>query len=51
VVEIPAPTKSRFRFSVLTFEELHCTLVLLRRGSATEGAEIATTAGVWINLS
>jgi hypothetical protein len=36
---------------VLAFEELNGALVLLRRGSATKGAEIATPSDAWINLS
>jgi hypothetical protein len=36
---------------MLTFEELHGPLVFFRRGPATKGAEIATPAGVSINLS
>jgi len=34
----------------VTFEELNLTLVLLRRGSAAEGAEIAPPTGTRINL-
>ena len=36
---------------MLTFEELHGALVLLRCGSATKSAEITATADLWINLS
>jgi hypothetical protein len=43
-VEVPAPA------SMLTFEELHCAFVLLRRRSATKGSKIATTVRPGINL-
>jgi hypothetical protein len=36
--------------SMLTLEELHCALVLLRRGSAAKSAEVAPAAGSWIDL-
>ena len=37
--------------SMLPFEELHRALVLLRCGATPKGAEIATPADLWINLS
>jgi hypothetical protein len=46
------PTRQRKSFvSVLTFEELHRTLVILCLGSARESAEVPTTARAWVNLS
>ena len=35
----------------MAFEKLHGTLVLFSRGSAREGAEVASSSGLWVDLA
>jgi len=37
--------------SAVAFEELHGTLVLFSRCSAREGAEVAPSSGLWVDLA